>query len=123
MNLRPGNDSKNFPPCDKIPARILTEGLNTTAVDYEIRCCAFFAAIFRALREDLVKLLKQDPNDLNQVIRLWNNDMHVDSPETRNKFFERVDSEYKRVCKESSYGKVYADDDRFTIPLSLPRTL
>ena len=46
--------------------------------------------------------------------------MHVDSPETRNKFFERVDSEYKRVCKESSYGRVYADDDRFTIPLSLP---
>ena len=59
MNLCPVDDQKNFPPCDEVPACILTKGLLiTTAVDYEIRCCAFFTAIFRTLLEDLLQLLE-----------------------------------------------------------------
>ena len=63
MNLRPEGDKKNFPPRDQIPAQILTEELHTTAADYEIRCCAFFTAIFIVLRVDLLKLLEQDPSN------------------------------------------------------------
>jgi len=99
MNLRPEGDKKNFPPRDQIPAQILTEELHTTAADYEIRCCAFFTAIFIVLRVDLLKLLEQDPSNFDQAICLWNTAMHVDSPQICNKYFQRVDAEYKKVCR------------------------
>ena len=99
MNLRPADDSNNFPLRDKVPAQILMEGLDTTMVDYEIRCCAFLTAVFKTLREDLLRLLERDLNNFDQVVRLWNTTMHVDSPKARNKFFERVRFESEKVCR------------------------
>ena len=122
MNLRPADDSKNFPLHDEVPARILTEGLNTTTVDYEIRCCAFFTAVFKTLREDLLRSLERVLNDFDQAVRLWNADMHVDSPEARNEFFERVRSECEKVCRGRDTEK-YADVVSSFVPPQPPRML
>ena len=109
MNLRPWHDKENFPLRDQVPARILTTDIPYSSLEYEARCCAFFAATFKVLLDDLLRLLKHDSNQLDQAIRRWNNGMDVRTPKERNNFFERVDLEFKAVCRKSWHGRVHTD--------------
>ena len=123
MNLRPADVSNSFPLRNEVPTRILTEKLNTTTVDYEIRCCVFFAAIFNALQEDLSMFLERGVDDFDKAVHLWNTDMHIDSSEARHKFFERVRSKFEKVCKGRDIEKCVDDVVTSFVPLPSPRML
>ena len=86
---------------DEVPADILTMDNINSSLKYEERCCAFFAAIFKVLQEDLLKILEHHSNELDQAIHRWNNEMDVRTPKARNSFFERVELEFDVVCRKS----------------------
>ena len=92
MNLRPVRNG--FPPRDEIPSKILTEDLDISCRIYEARCSAFFAAIFRLLK---LELLGDNSMDTTEAISLWNRRMCEVRSDFRTGFFGRMELEYNRV--------------------------
>ncbi|KAF9234793.1 hypothetical protein BU15DRAFT_65422 [Melanogaster broomeanus] len=89
MNLRPAQDKSGFPDRDPIPAMLLTEYYTTTE-DYSTRCCAFFTAIFRTLRDTLSREVQNAAGDEQSAVRQWNKDMSTLGSTQRHKFFTQV---------------------------------
>ncbi|KAG2141359.1 hypothetical protein DEU56DRAFT_911465 [Suillus clintonianus] len=89
MNIRERSDA-GFPKRDAVPARILTEDMNCSEAEYAARCCVLFAAIFQALRQEL--LLRSSSG-----ITSWNDDMCDMGSEVRTKFFHQVQSIYAQT--------------------------
>lgn len=89
MNLRPIRDQYGFPPCDDVPASILTEN-GSSEVLYGIQCCAFFAAIFQIVGD---RLSTPDGN----VVDDWNGSMCQLMSQGRTDFFARLKSTYDKV--------------------------
>ena len=92
MNLRPVRNG--FPPRDEIPSKILTEDLDIPCKLYEARCSAFFAAIFRVLK---VELLEENFMGATDAISRWNERMCEVGSDFRTSFFGRIESEYNQV--------------------------
>ncbi|KAF9244221.1 hypothetical protein BU15DRAFT_59546 [Melanogaster broomeanus] len=89
MNLRPAQDKSGFPDRDPIPAMLLTE-YYTTSADYNTRCCAFFTAIFRTLRDTLSREVQNAAGDEQSAVRQWNKDMSTLGSTQCHKFFTQV---------------------------------
>jgi hypothetical protein len=97
MNLREPSD-RGFPERDLVPARILTEDMDCSSVEYTDRCCALFAAMFQTLQQDLsAKLPSLRSGSAGAAIKSWNDHMCDMGSETRTKFFEEVQSRYQLV--------------------------
>jgi hypothetical protein len=94
MNIREPSDS-GFPKRDLVPARILTEDMDCSQVEYTARCCALFAAIFHTLKQDLSA--KASSDSPRTTIKFWNDQMCNMRSLSRTKFFERVQTRYQMV--------------------------
>lgn len=116
MNIREPSDS-GFPKRDLVPARILTEDMDCSQVEYTARCCALFAAIFHTLKQDLSA--KASSDSPRTTIKFWNDQMcNMRSP-SRTKFFERVQTRYQMILDEikapKSRENVGANRDASTV--------
>lgn len=97
MNLREPSDF-GFPKRDLVPASILTENMDCSQAEYTARCCAFFAAIFYTLQQDLsAKVSSLHFDSTGAAIKYWNSRMCDMRSPARAKFFEKVQSRYQVV--------------------------
>lgn len=97
MNLREPSDF-GFPKRDLVPASILTENMDCSQAEYTARCCAFFAAIFYTLQQDVsAKVSSLHFDSTGAAIKYWNSRMCDMRSPARAKFFEKVQSRYQVV--------------------------
>jgi hypothetical protein len=96
MNLRPRTDYFVSPERDNTPASILTG--NCQSEEYFDQCCAFFCAIFKLIRDDLLARLSSDQD---AVVKNWNKDMDMRlKSKYRKEFFKRLQSTFDEVGSE-----------------------
>jgi hypothetical protein len=99
MNIRERCDF-GFPTRDVVPSSILTGDMECSQAKYTARCCAFFAAIFRTLEQELSGLtsrLYSGRSDIPKVVKAWNDRMCKVGSADRTTFFDKVNMEYSAV--------------------------
>ena len=99
MNIRERSDS-GFPAQDAVPSSILTGDTECSQAEYTARCCAFFAAIFRTLEQELSGLtsrLRSGRLDIPRVVKAWNDRMCKMGSADRTMFFDKVNMEHLAV--------------------------
>ncbi|KAG1809295.1 uncharacterized protein BJ212DRAFT_602435 [Suillus subaureus] len=111
MNLRESSDHTGFPKRDLVPARILVDyTTDCTQAEYTARCCAFFAAIFQALQQDLSsKLPSLRSSSTDAVVKEWNDKMCDMRSAARTEFFEIVKSRYQATLDQIKIPKESTD--------------
>ena len=101
MNLRDATDFDNWPRRDEMFAGMLEPTKMDNASSYEIRCHAFFAALFTTTTTTLMDLVAASDNPDN-VLRKWQQLMDVSSP-------YEIDVEQTRKNFESNMWIIYKE--------------
>lgn len=95
MNLRPQDDIHSYPLRDNIPAKMLDPETVPTIEAYEARCCAFFAAVFFVVDNELSR---HDPYTRTLDSHLaWDQKFGLFPQNQRANLFEKLKTEFDRV--------------------------
>jgi hypothetical protein len=101
MNLRGSEDSLNYPPRDLIPADMLNaHGCSQT--QFEQRCCAFFAAIFNIVQDELTRGVGKEP-------QAWRDAFHPSNTTQRTNFFNSTGAQFNRLVSWNPVNRFIAD--------------
>ena len=114
MNLREGLDLDNWPRRDDTFAAMLSPKEEDNAASYEIRCHAFFAALFTMTTKTLKDLVAAS-DDPENVVKKWRQRMDVsigyeiDVERTRQNFQSKMRDIYQEARHYSHSDDSWAD--------------